>query len=51
MKFSGRSDCQNALNAKKELRKLNMKENGFLEDNPIFVNQSLCTYYRVMVKG
>ena len=25
-----------------------MKEIGFPEDNPIFVNQSLCTYYRVL---
>ena len=41
-------DCQNILNAKKELRKLDMKEIGFPEDNPIFVNQSLCTYYRVL---
>ena len=48
VKFSRRKDCQNVLNAKKELRKLDMKEIGFLEDNPIFVNQSLCTYYRVL---
>ena len=25
-----------------------MKEIGFPEDNPVFVNQSLCTYYRVL---
>ena len=25
-----------------------MKEIGFPEDNPIFVNQSLCTYYCVL---
>ena len=48
VKFSRRKDCQNVLNAKKELRKLDMKETGFPEDNPIFVNQSLCTYYRVL---
>ena len=48
VKFSRRKDCQNVLNAKKELRKLDMKEIGFPEDNPIFVNQSLCTYYRVL---
>ena len=48
VKFSRRKDCQNVLNAKKDLRKLDMKEIGFPEDNPIFVNQSLCTYYRVL---
>ena len=48
MKFSRRKDCQHVLKAKKELRKLDMKEIDFLEDNPIFVNQSLCTYYRVL---
>ena len=41
VKFSRRKDCQNVLNAKKELKKLDMKEIGFSEDNPIFVNQSL----------
>ena len=48
VKFSRRKDCQNVLNKKKEFRKLGMEEIGFLEDNPIFVNQSLCTYYRVL---
>ena len=48
VKFSRRKDCQNVLNAKKELRKLDMKEIDFPENNPIFVNQSLCTYYRVL---
>ena len=41
VKFSRRKDCENVLNAKKELKKLDMKEIGFPEDNPIFVNQSL----------
>ena len=48
MKIARRKDCQNVLNAKKELRKLDMKEIGFPEDNHIFVNQSLCTDYRVL---
>ena len=46
VKFSRRKDCQNVLNAKKELRKLDMKEIAFSEGDPIFVNQSLYTYYR-----
>ena len=48
MKFSRPKDCQNVLNAKKQLRKLDTKEMGFPEDNPIFLNQSLCTYYRAL---
>ena len=48
VKFSRRKDCQNILNAKKELRKLDMKEIGFPEGNPISVNQSLCTHYWVL---
>ena len=41
MKFSCRKACQNILNANKELRKLDMKEIGFAEYNPIFYNQIL----------
>ena len=48
VKFSRRKDCQNLPNAKEQLRKSDMKEIGFPEGNPIFVNQSLCTYYRVL---
>ena len=48
VKFSHWKDCQNILNAKKELRKLDMKDIGFPEDNPISVNQSLCTHYWVL---
>ena len=40
--------CQNMFDAKKELRRFDMKQIGFWEENPIFVNQSLCTYYRVL---
>ena len=42
VKFSRRKDCQNVLNAKKELRKSDMNETGFPEE-------SLCTYYRVYI--
>ena len=48
MKFSRRKQCQKILNAKKELRKFDVKQIGFPEDNPIFVKQSLHTYYRVL---
>ena len=52
MKFFGRKDCKNILNAaKKKLKKLDMKQIDFLEDNPIFGNQILCTYYRVWSKA
>ena len=39
------SEFQNVLNTKKELRNVDVKGIGFPEGNPIFVNQSLCTYY------
>ena len=48
MKFPRQKDCQNILNAKKELRKLDMKQIGFPQSDPVFVNQSLYTSYRVM---
>ena len=46
--ISRRKYCQNLFDKKKGLRKLDMKEIGFPENNPIFVNQTLCTYYRVL---
>ena len=48
MKFSHQRDYQNIPNVNKELRKLDMKEIDFPEENPIFVNKSLCTYYCVL---
>ena len=56
MKISRRKDCPNIRNAKKELRKLYIKQIGFPEGNPICfpegnpicVNQSLHTCYRVI---
>ena len=39
------SEFQNVFNTKKELRNVDVKGISFPEDNPIFVNQSLCTYY------
>lgn len=36
------------LNTKKELKKLVVKQSGFMKDNPIFVNQRLCKHYRVL---
>ena len=47
-KFSRRKDRQKTLNTKKELRTLDVKQIGFLEGNPIFVNQNLYTCYRVI---
>ena len=48
MKITRRKDCPNIRNAKKELRKLYIKQIGFPEGNPICVNQSLHTCYRVI---
>ena len=43
-----RKDFQNMLNTKKELKNLVVKQNGFIKDNPIFVNQRLCKHYCVL---
>ena len=48
VEFSCQRDCKNILSMKKESRKLDMKQIGFLEDNPILVNKSLCTHYCVL---
>ena len=40
-------DFQDVLNAKKELKKLEMKEIGFVENNCMFANQILGRYYHV----
>ena len=48
MKFSRRKNCQNILNAKNELRELDMKQIVFPVDNPTIAIQSLCLYNRML---
>ena len=46
IKFSRRKDCQQIYSVKKDLSKLDMKEVDLPEGTQIYVNQSLCPYYK-----
>ena len=48
VKFSRRKDCQRVLSFKKNLQKLKMENTGLTGDNEVFINHSLCPYYRVL---
>ena len=48
VKFSNRKDCQALLKVKRDLNKLTMKDFGYEENNKVFINESLCPYYRVL---
>ena len=48
VKFSRRKDCQRVLSFKKNLQKLKMENTGLTGDNKVFINHSLCPYYRVL---
>ena len=48
VKFSRRKDCQRVLSVKKNLQKLKMEDIGLTGDNKVFINHSLCPYYRVL---
>ena len=46
--FSRRKDFQQVLSVKKNLQKLKMEDIGLTGDNKVFINHSLCPYYRVL---
>lgn len=46
IKFSRRKDCQQIYSVKRDLSKLDMKEVDLPEGTQVFVNQSLCPYYK-----
>ena len=46
IKFSKRKGCQQIYSVKKDLSKLDTKEVDLPEGTQIFVNQSLCPYYK-----
>ena len=48
IKFSRRKDCQQALSVKKDLKNSNMVDVGLPESTRLYVNQSLCSYYRLL---
>ena len=48
VKFSKRKVCQQVLRVKKELKNIDPSEFDFPEGTPILVNESLCSYYKML---
>ena len=48
IKFSKRKECLQVLSVKKDLKNLDMVEIGLPENCKVFVNQSLCPYYKLL---
>ena len=48
VKFSKRKDCQQVLRVKKELKNIDPSEFDFPESTAIFINESLCPYYKML---
>ena len=46
IKFSKRKDCQQVYSVKKDLGKFDMKEVDLPEGTQVYINQSLCPYYK-----
>ena len=46
VKFANRKDCLKILRVKKDLKSLDPTELDFLESTKIYINESLCPYYR-----
>ena len=46
VKFVSRKDCLQILRVKKELKSLDPTELDFPENTEIFINESVCPYYR-----
>ena len=48
IKFSKRKECLQVLSVKKDLKNLDMVDIGLPENCKVFVNQSLCPYYKLL---
>ena len=48
VKFSKRKVCQQVLRVKKELKNIDPSEFDFPEGTAIFINESLCSYYKML---
>ena len=46
VKFINRKDCTNILRVKKNLKDIDPSKLPFSEGTKIFINESLCLYYR-----
>ena len=47
-KFSRRKNCKQIFKIKKDLRDLNMDDLDLPRNTKIYINQSLCPYYRIL---
>ena len=48
VKVLQRKDCDQVLSVKRDLRKLKLEDIGLRGSNSIFINPSLCPYYRML---
>ena len=48
VKFSKRKDCQHVWSVKKDLMKLTMEDFELPGNNKLFINRSLCPYYKML---
>ena len=48
VKFPKRKDCQAVLENKKKLKNLSNEELGLETNSKVFVNESLCKYYKLL---
>ena len=48
VKFSKRKDCQHVWSVKKDLKKLTMEDFELPGNNKLFINRSLCPYYKML---
>ena len=48
VKFLRRKDCDQVLSVKRDLRKIKLEDIGLRGSNSIFINPSLCPYYRML---
>ena len=48
VKFSDRKDCKQALSVKNDLKNINLADLGFEGNGLIYINQSLCFYYKML---
>ena len=48
VKLSRRKDCEEIRSVKKDLKKVKMQDIGLSDNQSIFINISLCRYYRML---
>ena len=48
VKFSKRKDCQHVWSVRKDMKKLTMEDFELPGNNKLFINRSLCPYYKML---